>query len=69
MNSRAFSDYDDKKRDNWDSLKCEFDSIQRDIKTIKGMEVPEESKKPILDELQKQANEIKERMHDYIDTL
>ena len=69
MNSAAFRDYDDMKRTNWDDLKCEFDSINRDVSTIKEMEVSEEAKAPILAELQRQINEVKEKMHVYIDSL
>lgn len=69
MSPRAFSDYDDLKRTTWDDLKCEFDSICRDVSTIKEMEVSEEAKRPILAELKKQINELKEKMHNYIDAL
>lgn len=69
MNPRPFRDYDDIKITHWDDLKEELDSIKRDIDTIKDMEVSEEVKKPILAELEKQVNEVKEKMHDYIDTL
>ena len=69
MNCAAFRDYDDKKRTTWDDLKQEFDSICRDVSTIKEMDVSEEAKTPILAELKRQVNEIKEKMHNYIDTL
>ncbi len=69
MNSAAFRDYDDMKRTTWDDLKCEFDSINRDVSTIKEMEVSDEVKAPILAELQRQINEVKEKMHVYIDSL
>lgn len=53
----------------WEDLMADFNSIKRDISIIKNMNVFEENKKPILEELQKQLGEVKEKMHDYIDTL
>ena len=69
MNSSGFKGLDDRRKTTWDTLKQELDSIKRDMSTIKNMEVPEEAKVPILAELEKQAKEVKEKMHDYIDTL
>lgn len=69
MNSSMFRDLDDRKRVTWDDLKQELDSVRNDISAIKGMNVSEELKTPILAELEKQVNEIKEKMHDYIDSL
>lgn len=51
------------------NLKEELNSIKIDVHHIEIMEVSEESKIPILEELQKQINEVKEKMHDYIDAL
>ena len=53
----------------FDNLMHEFNSIKQDINVINNMEVAEEAKAPILVELQKQINEVKEKMHDYIDAL
>lgn len=69
MRSTPFRDYDDRKRTTWDDLKQELESVKRDIEKIKGMEVSDEVKEPILAELKSQLNEVKEKMHDYIDTL
>lgn len=69
MNDLAFKHFDDKKRVTWGDLKHELDSINEDISTINNMEVSEEAKSPILTELKNQANEVKEKMHDYIDSL
>ena len=69
MTDRGFKHYDNKKRTTWDDLKQELESIKRDMTSIKDMEVSEDAKAPILKELQEQANEVKEKMHDYIDTL
>ncbi len=69
MNSKVFEHFDDSKRDIFESLKKEYDSIQSDIFTINNMEISEEAKKLPLAELEKQVNDVKERMHNYIDTL
>ncbi len=69
MNSKVFEHFDDSKRDTFESLKKEYDSIQSDIYAIKNMEIKEEAKKLPLEELKKQINDVKERMHNYIDTL
>lgn len=57
------------KRITFEDLKKEFDSIKKNIDIIKNMEVSEELKPPILEELQEQINEVKGKMHDYIDSL
>lgn len=70
MNSKSFAGLDNRRKPtNFDILKKEYDSIKDDILRIKEMEVSEESKKPILEELEKQVNEVKEKMHNYIDTF
>ena len=69
MRDRAFYGLDSKRKSTWDDLKQELNSIKRDMDTIKNIEVPEEAKEPILAELHKQSNEVKEKMHDYIDSL
>jgi hypothetical protein len=69
MNSSGFKGLDNQRKTTWDDLKKEFDSIKRDIAIISNMEVSEESKAPMLTELKKQINEVKEKMHDYIDSL
>lgn len=69
MNDLMCSCYDKQDKNEFDRLKEEYNSIKVDIYRIKEMEVSEEAKKPILEELQKQVNEVKERMHNFIDTL
>lgn len=58
-----------KPKTTFEDLMHEFNSIKQDINVINNMEVAEEAKTPILAELQKQINEVKEKMHDYIDSL
>ena len=50
-------------------LEREFKSIKKDIRIIEEMEISEELKPPILAELQTQINEVKEKMHDFIDAM
>lgn len=69
MHDGGFKCYDDRKRTTWDDLKKELDSVYNDIRLVNTMEVSDEAKAPMLAELKKQVNEIKEKMHDYIDTL
>lgn len=69
MNSRMVGCYDKPHKSEFDLLKSEYDAIKSDIHKIEGMEVSDEAKKPILEELQKQINEVKEKMHNYVDTL
>ena len=69
MNSRAFHDIEDTKKETLGDLMQELNSVERDINTIKAMEVSDEAKKPILAELEQQKNEVKERMHNCIDKL
>ena len=69
MHHGGFKCYDDRKTTSLDDLMEELNSVKRDISTIKNMEVPEEAKTPILRELKRQVNEVKEKMHDYIDSL
>lgn len=59
----------EKKKDTWEELKKEYDSIKNDIRKINEMEISKEAKKQPLEELQKQIDDVKERMHNYIDTL
>ena len=71
MHSRSLSGFHQAERDitDFDKLKKELDSIKRDVEKIKDMEVSEESKEPILKELEIQINEVKERMHNAIDAM
>lgn len=69
MHHGAFTKYDEIKRDTYESLKTEYDGIQKDIQTINDMNISEEAKQPPLKELKEQINEIKERMHNCIDNL
>lgn len=57
------------KRVTFEELKKEFYSIKSDMHTIEDMAISSELKPPILAELQAQINEVKEKMHDYIDAL
>ena len=52
-----------------DNLREELNCVRANIKGIEELNVSDEAKKPILEELEKQANEIKERMHNAIDVL
>ena len=69
MSPGAFRGFDEPKRDTYESLKAEYDSIQNDIQTITNMNISEEAKQVPLKELRDQINAIRERMHDYIDKL
>ena len=57
------------KRATFEELKKELESIKRDVRIIENMEVSNEVKQPILKELHNQINEVKEQMHDYVDSL
>lgn len=69
MNPKSFTHHDAIIRDTYEKLKEELDSIQKDIYVIKEMKISEEAKKLPLEELETQKNEVKEKMHNYIDTL
>ena len=69
MNDSGFKYLDNKKRTSWDDLKRELDSVYNDIRLVNTMEVSDEAKAPMLAELKNQVNEVKEKMHDYIDSL
>lgn len=68
MNHRMLECFD-KPKTSFENLMEELNSIKDDIRMIKKMQVPEEAKQPILAELKQQVNEVKEKLHDYIDTL
>ena len=53
----------------FETLMNELNSVKDDIHMIQNMEVSSEAKQPILEELNRQANEVKEKMHNYVDTL
>lgn len=53
----------------FDDLKETLDSIKYDIQNVKNMKVAEGAKIPILEALNKQLDEVKEDMHNYIDSL
>ncbi len=59
----------EKNKDTWEELRTEYNSLKSDMNYIKRMEISDEAKKLPLEELQKQIDDIKERMHNYIDTL
>ena len=52
-----------------DNLREELNCVRANIAGIGELNVSDEAKKPILEELEKQANDIKERMHNAIDAL
>ena len=68
MNSRMLEGFN-KTTTSLDDLLVELNSVKDDISLIRHMQVSEEAKLPILEELQKQANEVKEKMHNHIDSL
>ena len=57
------------KKDTLKDLKKEYDYIKADVDTINQMQVSQEAKEPILKELQVQIDEVKERMHNFIDEM
>lgn len=69
MNDRMCGCYNKPRKNEFELLKEEYDSIKTNMYKIKEMEVSDEAKKPIFEELEKQVNEVKEKMHNYIDTL
>lgn len=69
MNPGTFKNYAILKKDTYENLKEEYDCIKKDISTIKNLKISEEAKQLSLQELKKKADEIKERMHNFIDTL
>ena len=70
MNSCGLLDHiGETKRENFYDLESEYNAIKQDIDHIRTLEVSEEAKEPILAELQEQINEVKEKMHNYIDRL
>lgn len=68
MHHKACS-YLERDKSDFDALKEEFDSIKADMQRIADMEISDEAKKLPLEELQKQINDVRERMHNYVDTL
>lgn len=69
MHPKCFSHHDEKKRETYETLKREYDDINKDIMSIHHMELSDETKQKAIAELKEKINEIKEKMHDYIDTL
>lgn len=69
MRHGVFAKHDELKRDTYESLKTEYDGIQKDIQTINDMNISKEAKQVPLKELKEQITEIKERMHNCIDNL
>lgn len=57
------------KKVTFEDLKKEFDSIKNDIHIIETMAISSELKPPILEELSTQLEEVRGKMHDYIDIL
>lgn len=69
MNPRAFKHLDEKKADNYEDLKEKYDQLKQDMNIISHMPLSDETKTKAREELQHEINEIKERMHNFIDTL
>lgn len=69
MNPKCLCQYGSEKRVTFESLKTEYDSIKNDITTIKRMDITDEARELPLKELYKQIDDVKENMHNYIDTL
>lgn len=69
MNPRAFAEIERCKKEDYKSLREEYDRIKADYNRITDIDVPKEAKTDILKALQDKVDEIKERMHNYIDTL
>lgn len=61
--------YTKTKQDTLNDLQKEYESIKRDMRIIKEMEISDEARKLPLKELQEQINDVKERMHDVIDMM
>ncbi|WP_288681593.1 hypothetical protein [uncultured Eubacterium sp.] len=55
--------------DDFDELMNELKSIKRDKKTIQDMELSEEAKQKCFKDLDKQLEDVKERMHNAIDEM
>ena len=56
------------KEDTFECLKKEYDSIKLDVKAINNMKISQKAKEIVLKELQEQIDNVKERMHNVIDT-
>lgn len=57
------------KTDNWEDLKVEYECVKRHMREVEEMDLSPESTFLVITELIARKNEIKERMHNYIDTL
>jgi hypothetical protein len=69
MTSKGLESFSKYAKPSLEELMNDFNSIKRDMDTIKGMPISEESKKLPLEELRKQLNEVKEKMHECIDDM
>lgn len=69
MNSHGLEGFSKYAKLSLEELMNDFNSIKRDMDTIEGMPISEESKKLPLEELRKQLNEVKEKMHECIDDM
>lgn len=70
MNSLGLGDYIGRsKRVTLEELKKELNSVRKNINSIEAMDVSDEAKKLIVQELEAKIKEIKEQMHDCIDLL
>jgi gas vesicle protein len=59
----------EKVKDSYTSLRQDLSTIITRMEQIQEWELSEETVKAVLSELEKQKNEIKERMHNLIDTF
>ena len=59
----------EKTRDTYESLKRELTTVTERAKDIANWDLPKDKLDAVLGELERQKSEIKERMHNYIDTL
>ena len=57
------------KKDTLEDLKREYDYIKGDIETINQMQISQEAKEHALKDLQELIDDVKERMHNYIDEM
>ena len=73
MNSGCNSHFRDAKKDatsvGFNSLLYELRSIKEDIESIEKMGLSEEAKTLATKDLEKQINDVKERMHNAIDGM
>ena len=57
------------KKDTFESLKKEYDYIKSDMDSINQMQISDKAKELALKDLQELIDDVKERMHNYIDEM